>query len=554
MVSETLNLCHDACIITKPVASIGKRDLTKKGSNIMRAPLISLAVLTVLFGVIQFANQPHGLRLIDTARAEQNDPQTGLQETQELYEQLSLFGDVLERVRQEYVDAPNNKELIEAAMVGMLTSLDPHSSYLPPKNYEDMQVQTKGEFGGLGIEVTMERGLVKVVAPIADTPAERAGILPNDLIARLNGEDVLGLTLSDAVEIMRGKVGTKITLTVLREGEEEPLEVQITRAIIEIRAVRSRVEGPDGKIAYIRLTTFNDNTTRNLRAAMSELSASIGKEKFAGYIVDLRNNPGGLLTEAIRVSDSFLTQGEIVSTRARRLEDNIRFNARRGDHAKGAPVLVLINGGSASASEIVAGALQDHHRALIVGTQSFGKGSVQTIIPLPNEGALRLTTARYYTPSGRSIQALGIAPDVIIEQEIPDDFKSLRGRSESQLRGHLKASLKDDDAAESDAAEKDETDANGTKEEPSNSSDSPEPAESPASSDADKQSGDGDDEAKEGKEGEEAKDAEEADPKNKKKKSFAYVPRELEKDLQLQKAIAMMLEMDASRKRLAVAE
>ena len=251
-------------------------------------------------------------------------------ESEDLYEQLKIFGGVLERVQREYVDEPENRELIEAAMIGMLQSLDPHSAYMPPKNFEDMKVQTKGEFGGLGIEVTMERGLVKVVAPIADTPAERAGILTNDLIARLDGEDVLGLTLSEAVDIMRGKIGTKITLTVLREGEEDPLEIDIIRDIIEIKAVRYRAEGPEGQIAYIRLTTFNENTTKNLRKAMAELSAAAGKEKFAGYILDLRNNPGGLLGEAVKVSDSFLSQGEIVSTRARKAEDNIRFNARRG--------------------------------------------------------------------------------------------------------------------------------------------------------------------------------------------------------------------------------
>ncbi|MEE3080940.1 MAG: S41 family peptidase, partial [Pseudomonadota bacterium] len=381
-------------------------------------------------------------------------------ESEDLYEQLKIFGGVLERVQREYVDEPENRELIEAAMIGMLQSLDPHSAYMPPKNFEDMKVQTKGEFGGLGIEVTMERGLVKVVAPIADTPAERAGILTNDLIARLDGEDVLGLTLSEAVDIMRGKIGTKITLTVLREGEEDPLEIDIIRDIIEIKAVRYRAEGPEGQIAYIRLTTFNENTTKNLRKAMAELSASAGKENFAGYILDLRNNPGGLLGEAVKVSDSFLSQGEIVSTRARKAEDNIRFNARRGDMSKGAPVLVLINGGSASASEIVAGALQDHHRALVVGTQSFGKGSVQTVIPLPNDGALRLTTARYFTPSGRSIQALGVTPDVIIDQELPEDIKARPRRSEASLRGHLSSSPENDKETPDAKINKSEDDAN----------------------------------------------------------------------------------------------
>ena len=445
---------------------------------------------------------------------------TAKSESENLYEQLKIFGGVLEKVQREYVDEPENRELIEAAMVGMLQSLDPHSAYMPPKNFEDMKVQTKGEFGGLGIEVTMERGLVKVVAPIADTPAERAGILTNDLIARLDGEDVLGLTLSDAVDIMRGKIGTKITLTVLREGEEDPLEIDIIRDIIEIKAVRYRAEGPDGQIAYIRLTTFNENTTKNLRKAMAELSASAGKGKFAGYILDLRNNPGGLLGEAVKVSDSFLSQGEIVSTRARKTEDNIRFNARRGDMSKGAPVLVLINGGSASASEIVAGALQDHHRALVVGTQSFGKGSVQTVIPLPNDGALRLTTARYFTPSGRSIQALGVTPDVIIDQELPEDMKPRPRRSEASLRGHLSSS-------------------------PGNDKENLETKTDNATDNADDAADDN------GNTDSEEKSDDNSDDKTKEKgKSFAYVPRELEKDIQLQKAIEIMLAMDASRQRL----
>ena len=449
-------------------------------------------------------------------------------ESEDLYEQLKIFGGVLERVQREYVDEPENRELIEAAMIGMLQSLDPHSAYMPPKNFEDMKVQTKGEFGGLGIEVTMERGLVKVVAPIADTPAERAGILTNDLIARLDGEDVLGLTLSEAVDIMRGKIGTKITLTVLREGEEDPLEIDIIRDIIEIKAVRYRAEGPEGQIAYIRLTTFNENTTKNLRKAMAELSASAGKEKFAGYILDLRNNPGGLLGEAVKVSDSFLSQGEIVSTRARKAEDNIRFNARRGDMSKGAPVLVLINGGSASASEIVAGALQDHHRALVVGTQSFGKGSVQTVIPLPNDGALRLTTARYFTPSGRSIQALGVTPDVIIDQELPEDIKARPRRSEASLRGHLSSSPENDKETPDAKTNKSEDAANDK-----------------SNIDTKDDSDDKSDESSEGNANIKAKD------KTKEKgKSFAYVPRELEKDKQLQKAIEIMLAMDASKQRL----
>lgn len=381
-------------------------------------------------------------------------PQSALadrQEEQSLYEQLTLFGDVLEEVRRNYVDAPSDKELIEAALSGMMSSLDPHSSYMPPQNFEDMQVETKGEFGGLGIEVTMENGLVKVIAPIDDTPASRAGMMPNDLISELDGKPVLGLTLSEAVDLMRGEKGKAITLTVLREGLDEPLEVTIIRDTIRIRAVRSRVEGPQKNIGYIRLTTFNQQTTRNLKRAFNELPAEIGKKQMAGYIIDLRNNPGGLLREAISVSDTMLDQGEIVSTRGRNADDSSRFSARRGDMARGLPIIVMINGGSASASEIVAGALQDHHRAIIIGTQSFGKGSVQTIMPLPNSGALRMTTARYYTPSGRSIQAKGITPDIVAEQELPEELQGRKGRREADLRGALDG--KDIDGASNKGAE-----------------------------------------------------------------------------------------------------
>ena len=355
----------------------------------------------------------------------------------DLYEQLSLFGDVLEQVRQGYVEKPNDHDLIEAALGGMLASLDPHSSYMPPKSFEDMRVETKGEFGGLGIEVTMEDGLVKVIAPIDDTPAQRAGIRPNDLISHLNEEAIRGLTLSEAVERMRGKRGTTIELTIIRVGEDEPVKINITRDIIKIRAVRYRHEGSNKDIGYIRVTTFNAQTTRNLKKAFNALNAEIGEKKLAGYIIDLRNNPGGLLSEAVTVTDTMLEQGEIVSTRGRHDSDSSRFTARRGDLANGKPIIVLVNGGSASASEIVAGALQDHHRALLLGTRSFGKGSVQTIIPLPNNGALRMTTARYYTPSGRSIQALGIAPDIVIEQKLPEPLQDKKGRSEADLRGAL---------------------------------------------------------------------------------------------------------------------
>jgi carboxyl-terminal processing protease len=283
----------------------------------------------------------------------------------------------------------------------------------------------------------MENGLVKVIAPIDETPASRAGMRPNDLIAELDGKPIMGLTLSEAVELMRGEKGKPITLTVLREGEDEPLEITIVRDTIRIRAVRTRVEGPEKNIGYIRLTTFNQQTTRNLKKAFNDLPAEIGSANLAGYIVDLRNNPGGLLREAISVSDTMLEKGEIVSTRGRNEDDSSRFSARRGDMARGLPIVVMINGGSASAAEIVAGALQDHHRAVIIGTQSFGKGSVQSIMPLPNSGALRMTTARYFTPSGRSIQAKGITPDIIAEQQLPEDLKGRKGRRESDLRGAL---------------------------------------------------------------------------------------------------------------------
>ncbi|MDX1402734.1 MAG: S41 family peptidase, partial [Kiloniellales bacterium] len=326
---------------------------------------------------------------------------------------------------------------IEFAIQGMLTSLDPHSSYLDADSFQDMRVQTKGEFGGLGIEVTMENGLVKVVSPIDDTPAHRAGIEAGDLITHLDGEAVLGLTLSEAVERMRGKVNTDLRLTILR-GSEEAFDVVVTRDVIKIRSVRSRIEGKSG---YIRITTFNQQTTPGLEKAIKEIQDELG-EDLEGYVVDLRNNPGGLLDQAISVSDVFLEQGEIVSTRGREIENAQRFNADKGDLTDGKPLVVLINGGSASASEIVAGALQDHHRAIIMGTRSFGKGSVQTIIPLGQHGAMRLTTARYYTPSGRSIQAKGIDPDIVVEarlldDEEDDDSANSRGRRESDLRGAL---------------------------------------------------------------------------------------------------------------------
>ncbi|PCH66293.1 MAG: peptidase S41 [Rhodobacteraceae bacterium] len=359
-----------------------------------------------------------------------------------VYEQLDLFGDIFERIRAQYVEEVDEKKLIEAAINGMLTSLDPHSSYLSPEDAIAMRVQTRGEFGGLGIEVTQEEGFVKVVSPIDGTPAAEAGIEAGDFITYVNGESVLGLTLDKAVELMRGPVGSEIIITVVREGEPEPFDVSIIRDTIKLTAVRARTEG---KAVVLRITTFNDQTTPNLEAGMkAQIEAAGGIDNVSGFVLDLRNNPGGLLTQAIRVSDAFLESGEIVSTRGRNPEDGERFNATPGDLAMGKPLVVLINGGSASASEIVAGALKDHRRAIVVGTKSFGKGSVQTVMPLRNEGAMRLTTARYYTPSGRSIQNLGVSPDIIVEQpprkpatEEKDATNPRKRRSEADLRGSL---------------------------------------------------------------------------------------------------------------------
>ena len=348
------------------------------------------------------------------------------------YRLLNLFGDVFERVRAEYVEEPTDQELIEAAISGMLTSLDPHSSYMNAKSFRDMQVNTRGEFGGLGIRVTMESGYVKVISPIDDTPAFRAGLKPSDLITHLDGVPIQGLTLNQAVEKMRGKVGTDLKLTILREGKK-PFDVSITRAVIKITSVRSRVEK---KIGYIRITQFNEQTDKGLKKEMAKLKKEIGPD-MQGIVLDLRNNPGGLLDQAVAVSDAFLNKGEIVSTRSRRPEDTQRFNARSGDLADGLPMVVLINGGSASASEIVAGALQDHRRGVLLGTKSFGKGSVQTIMPLAGHGAMRLTTARYFTPSGRSIQAKGIEPDIEIKQSRIETLETPKRRFESDLRNAL---------------------------------------------------------------------------------------------------------------------
>jgi carboxyl-terminal processing protease len=354
------------------------------------------------------------------------------------YRQLSLFGDVFERVRADYVEKPDDAKLVESAINGKLTGLDPHSIYMDSKSFRDMQEHTRGEFGGLGIEVTREDDLNKVVAPIDETPAAKAAIMANDIITHLDEEAVQGLTLNQADEKMRGPVNTKIKLKIMRKGQDKPVEVSITRDVIRVRSVRSRLDTDD--VGIIRLTQFNEQTTEGLKKALNDLSLQAG-DKLKGFIIDIRNNPGGLLDQAISVSDAFLDKGEIVSTRGRNAEETQRFNARTGDLTKNKPVIILINGGSASASEIVAGALQDHRRATIIGTRSFGKGSVQTIIPLGSgNGALRLTTARYFTPSGRSIQAKGIVPDIEVMQEVPEELKARTDtKGEASLRGHLKA-------------------------------------------------------------------------------------------------------------------
>ena len=363
--------------------------------------------------------------------------------TTNVYEQLDLFGDIFERIRSQYVEEVDEADLIEAAINGMLTSLDPHSSYLSPNAAADMRVQTRGEFGGLGIEVTQEEGFVKVVSPIDGTPADNAGVESGDFITHVDGESVLGLTLNQAVDLMRGPVGSEIVITIVRKGDAEPFDVSIIRDTIKIKAVRARTERD---AIVLRVTTFNDQTFKNLENGfLEQVEAAGGIDKISGVVLDLRNNPGGLLTQAIKVSDAFLDKGEIVSTRGRNPADGERFNATEGDLTDGLPMVVLINGGSASASEIVAGALQDHRRAILVGTKSFGKGSVQTVMPLRGDGAMRLTTARYYTPSGRSIQALGVAPDIVVPQprraaQAEEDDKETtrpRARTEADLRGRL---------------------------------------------------------------------------------------------------------------------
>jgi carboxyl-terminal processing protease len=374
---------------------------------------------------------PQGARWVAAARAAASSGDT--------YAQLNLLGDVFERIRADYVERPDDSVLVEGAISGMVTALDPHSRYMNDKAWREMQETTSGEFGGLGIEVTMEDGLVKVVSPMDDTPAAKAGIMSGDLITHINGEPVQGLTLEQAVNKMKGPINTKTVLKITRKDTEPPIEVTVMREIIRVKPVRFTVEG--GDIGYIRISTFNEQTTDGLKKAVADISKQVPQDKLNGYVVDLRNNPGGLLDQAVSVSGALMARGEVVSTRGRNPEETQRFTAKGGDLIKGKPLVVLINGGSASASEIVAGALHDHKRATLIGTRSFGKGSVQTIIPLgTGNGALALTTARYYTPSGRSIQAKGIAPDIEILQDVPDELK---GRSdtkgEASMRGHLSA-------------------------------------------------------------------------------------------------------------------
>lgn len=417
------------------------------------------------------------------AQEEAAPPEKPAKISAKTYDLLNLFGDVFERVRDNYVEEVPDKKLIETALNGMLMALDPHSGYLDESSFADMQVQTKGEFGGLGIEVTMDNGLVKVVSPIDDTPAAKAGLKPGDLVIKIDNEDVMGMSLNDAVDKMRGKVGSNVTLAIVRPDKAEPFEVKLARAVIKVRSIRSRLIGDD--VGYIRITSFNEQVESGLASAIKDLEkqaadkhkktqeeakkeaakeekkkdkAEDGKDKkdekivndvdngrLKGFVLDLRNNPGGLLDQAIYVSDSFLEKGEIVSTRGRRAEETKRVNATPGDLIDGMPLVVLINEGSASASEIVAGALQDHRRAVLMGMKSFGKGSVQTLISLPGYGAMRLTTARYYTPSGRSIQAEGIVPDIEVKQakieEIEDKYAKFMPK-ESELRGALKNDTK----------------------------------------------------------------------------------------------------------------
>lgn len=401
---------------------------------IRRASLVIVSALmgATAMGVIYSAGAP----------AEAASPST--------YKELSVFGDVFERIRAQYVTPPDEQKLIEAAINGMLTSLDPHSSYMNAKDADDMRTQTKGEFGGLGIEVTMDNDMVKVITPIDDTPAAKAGVMAGDYITAIDGQSVRGLKLEDAVEKMRGPVKTPIKLTLLRKGVDKPIDLTIVRDVIAVAAVKSRVE--DGDIGYLRIISFTEKTTPDLEAAIAKIKKEVPADKLKGYVLDLRLNPGGLLDQAINVADDFLQRGEIVSTRGRNPDETRRFNAGPGDLTDGKPMIVLINGGSASASEIVSGALQDLRRATILGTRSFGKGSVQTIIPLGENGALRLTTALYYTPSGRSIQGTGIEPDIKVDEPLPPDIQAkMVTESESSLRGHIKGKNETDSGSGSAA-------------------------------------------------------------------------------------------------------
>jgi carboxyl-terminal processing protease len=392
-------------------------------------PKISTLALGVALGAAAVAFAPQAGNLFG-ARA--------VAAASDTYRQLNLFGDVFERIRTDYVEKPDEAKLIEAAINGMLASLDPHSSYMDAKAYKEMQQQTKGEFGGLGIEVTQEDGILKVIAPIDDTPAAKAGIMANDVIVAIDGEQTQGLTLDQAVDKMRGAINSAVTLKIQRGASKDLKDYKITREVIKVQSVRSHVEADD--IGYIRITQFTEQTEDGLKAAMNKIRADLPSDKLKGYIIDLRNNPGGLLDQSIAVVNTFMDKGEIVSTRGRNPDDAQRFTAKPGnDLSGGKPVVVLINGGSASAAEIVSGALQDHKRATLIGTRSFGKGSVQTITPLGDDGALRLTTARYYTPSGRSIQAKGIDPDIVLLEDVPDDVKGRdETKGEASLPGHLK--------------------------------------------------------------------------------------------------------------------
>ena len=413
--------------------------------SLLRKAALLLLGATAGFALVTLAREP-----ISSGLAAKTTPPVTASPNAETYRQLQRFGEVFETVRSHYVDRPDETKLIANAVTGMLSGLDPHSSYMDANSFRDMQVETKGEFGGLGMEVTMEDGQLKVVTPIDDTPAAKAGVQANDIITHLNGESIQSLTLDQAIEKMRGPVNTAVKLTITRKGQEKPVEVSITRAVIRVSSVRSRLEGDD--VGYIRITQFTEQTTDGLNKAIHDIEGKAG-DKLKGVILDLRNNPGGLLDQAISVSNTFLNRGEIVSIRGREPEDMQRFDAKSepGDMTKGKPLIILINGGSASASEIVAGALQDHHRATLIGTRSFGKGSVQTIIPLGSaDGALRLTTARYYTPSGRSIQALGVTPEIVQMQDVPADLKGeadLGG--EASLRGHLKATGEEEKGSQS---------------------------------------------------------------------------------------------------------